>query len=105
MIGEECPRPGTATFHFTPSLADHLSVYLPALTMPWPEGPRQRVQYLDASPSTSIIVAAASATAWSDGTATAAARRGRLSASAVTGGDSFIRPFCPMPAAESTSVG
>ena len=54
-IGDEWPRPGTGTFHFTPRSADHLSVYLPVLTMPWPDGPRQRVQYFAASPSTSII--------------------------------------------------
>src|SRR5687767_5100207 len=60
MIGDECPSPGTGTFHFTPSVGDHLSRYLPALTMPCPDGPRQRVQYFAPSPSTSIMVAATS---------------------------------------------
>ena len=71
-IGDEWPRPGTGTFHFTRSVADHLSVYFPFLTMPWPEGPRQRVQYFAASPSTSIIDTVSKAESAATAPATAA---------------------------------
>src|SRR5687767_14912469 len=53
-IGDELPLPGTVTFQ-TAVDADHLSVYCPAGTLPWPEGPRQRGQYFAPSPATSII--------------------------------------------------
>src|SRR5688572_28722480 len=53
-MGDELPLPGTLTFH-TAAVGDHLSVYWPAGTWPWPEGPRQRGQYFAPSPSTSTI--------------------------------------------------
>ena len=40
-----------------------MSRYFPLATIPWPDGPRQRDQYLDPSPSTSIISAATFAAA------------------------------------------
>src|SRR5919112_845845 len=54
-IGDEWPRPATGTFHLMPLVGDQVSLYLPVLTIPCPDGPRQRVQYFAASPSTSII--------------------------------------------------
>src|SRR5262245_15494083 len=53
-IGDELPRPGTVTFQ-SAVVCDHLSVYWPGATWPWPEGPRHRGQYFAPSPTTSII--------------------------------------------------
>src|SRR6187431_1308216 len=60
-MGDELPRPGTATFHWTPAVADHLSVYCPAGTWPCPVGPRHRDQYFAPSPVTSSIRTSAGA--------------------------------------------
>jgi hypothetical protein len=59
-IGEELPRPGTGVFQRTFWVADHVSGYVLPLTIPWPEGPRQRGQYRAPSPSTEIICTPAS---------------------------------------------
>src|SRR5688572_24593499 len=53
-MGEELPLPGTDTFQ-TLVFGVHLSAYWPWGTRPWPDGPRQRVQYLAPSPSTSMM--------------------------------------------------
>src|SRR5262245_45433655 len=50
-MGDECPRPGTAVFHLTLVVSDHMSTYPVPATMPWPDGPRHRLQYFAPSPS------------------------------------------------------
>src|SRR5690606_28331953 len=95
-IGEECPRPGTAVFHFTPSVGDHVSRYFPVLTIPWPDGPRQRDQYFAPSPSTSIIAAVSFATARTEGeTANAPAAREIPARETTTADRIFMRNLLP----------
>src|SRR5688572_14832741 len=54
-MGDEWPSPGTMTFHLTFSVFDQVSTYPVPSTLPWPDGPRQRVQYDAPSPVTGIV--------------------------------------------------
>src|SRR6187551_520155 len=74
-MGEELPLPGTATFHFTESVADQESVYFPSREWPWPDGPRQRDQYFAPSPVTSTILTSFAASGRTAGGPASEARR------------------------------
>src|SRR6185436_12174677 len=54
-MGDEWPSPGTVIFHLTFSVFDQVSTYPAPSTLPCPDGPRQRVQYIAPSPVTGIV--------------------------------------------------